>query len=72
MPQEMPWAIEAAIKVDNAEEGSAAMRLDIDKSPLRPGGSVSGPTMMLLSDVTMYGLVLGTISNRHISSHHGR
>ena len=61
MSKEMPWAIEAGLKVNKIEEGSSAMRLDIDRSMLRSDGSVLGQTMMALADITIYAVVLGAI-----------
>jgi uncharacterized protein (TIGR00369 family) len=39
----------------------ARVRLTPPKSALRPGGTISGPTLMLLADVTMYVAVLASI-----------
>ncbi len=39
----------------------AEMRLPVDDDHLRPGGTVSGPVMMALADVTMYAALLGQI-----------
>ena len=37
------------------------MRLAINDSHLRPGGTVSGPTMFMLADLVMYAAVLSRI-----------
>ena len=37
------------------------MRQEVDASHLRPGGTVSGPTMMALADVAMYAALLSRI-----------
>jgi len=42
-------------------EGTAEMVLDVDDSHLRPGGTVSGPVMMGLADVTLYAALLSRI-----------
>lgn len=42
-------------------DGWAEMVLDVDEVHLRPGGTVSGPTMMALADVAMYAALLGKI-----------
>ena len=39
----------------------AEMRLPVDTGHLRPGGTVSGPSMMALADVCMYAALLGQI-----------
>ncbi len=61
MIAEMPWAIEAGLSVDSLGDGQAVMRLAFNNSMLRPGGTVSGPTMMMLADANMYGVVLSAI-----------
>ena len=40
---------------------TARVRLTPPKTALRPGGTVSGPTLMLLADVAMYVAVLASI-----------
>ncbi len=42
-------------------DGTAEMILDIGESHLRPGGTVSGPVMMALADVTLYAALLSRI-----------
>lgn len=42
-------------------DGWAEMQLDVDDTHLRPGGTVSGPTMMGLADVTLYAALLSRI-----------
>jgi len=61
MAEEMPWAVEAGMRADTIGTGTATVRLPFDDSMLRPGGTVSGPTMMALADATMYAVVLGAI-----------
>ncbi|NRB14879.1 MAG: PaaI family thioesterase [Rhizobiales bacterium] len=39
----------------------AEMLLAVDESHLRPGGTISGPTMMALADVSMYCAILNEI-----------
>ena len=41
--------------------GSARVRLVPDPKATRPGGTVSGPVLMMLADVTMYIAVLASI-----------
>lgn len=40
---------------------SATVSLQVDDSDLRPGGTVSGPTLMAVADVALYVAVLGQI-----------
>ncbi|WP_415886435.1 PaaI family thioesterase [Neptuniibacter sp. QD37_6] len=42
-------------------DGAATMRLPVDDQHLRPGGTVSGPAMMGLADVTVYAALLSRI-----------
>lgn len=42
-------------------DGWAEMKLDVDDQHLRPGGTISGPTMMGLADVTLYAALLSRI-----------
>jgi len=43
------------------DEGSATMRLHADEQHLRPGGTVSGPSLFALADVTAYAAILAHI-----------
>lgn len=61
MADEMPWAAEVGMTVEAIGAGSAKMRLPFDQKMLRPGGTMSGPTMMALADATMYAVVLSAI-----------
>ncbi len=58
---EMPWALEVGLSLDSLGDGQAIMRLPFDENMLRPGGTVSGPTMMMLADANMYAVVLSLI-----------
>ena len=42
-------------------DGWAEMKLEVDEEHLRPGGTVSGPAMMGLADVTLYAALLSRI-----------
>ena len=47
--------------VDSITEGGARMRLAVADRHLRPGGTVSGPTMFELADLAMYAALLSRI-----------
>lgn len=47
--------------IEQVGEGKATLRKKIDTQHIRPGGTVSGPTMMTLADVALYVAILGTI-----------
>ncbi|PPR67962.1 MAG: hypothetical protein CFH03_01568 [Alphaproteobacteria bacterium MarineAlpha3_Bin2] len=61
MAEEMPWAVDVGMTLESIDAGKAVMRLPFDDGMLRPGGTVSGPTMMALADATMYAVVLSAI-----------
>lgn len=48
-------------RVEKVSEMSAQVRLKYDSRHLRPGGTISGPSMMALADTAMYIAVLGMI-----------
>lgn len=50
-----------AMELVAADDGSACGRLAIDEHSLRPGGTVSGPSMMALADAVTYMAVLSRI-----------
>ena len=58
LQQEFP---ENPMVVESCENRRAILRLEVDHTHLRPGGTISGPTMMLLADTAMYAAILTTI-----------
>jgi uncharacterized protein (TIGR00369 family) len=48
-------------KVEQLVPGSIAVSMEIEERHLRPGGTVSGPTMFALADVAAYLVILGHI-----------
>ena len=60
--EEFPEAqANVTVKVDAVGEGRVTVRALIDQRHLRPGGVVSGPTMMWLADCGTYLLILSQI-----------
>lgn len=49
------------IVVEDVGEHRATVSQVVDESDLRPGGTVSGPTLMAVADVALYVAVLGVI-----------
>ncbi len=49
------WSLELV------EESGVTLRQHVNERSLRPGGTVSGPTLMALADLAMYFLVLSRI-----------
>ncbi|MBA4502593.1 PaaI family thioesterase [Marinobacterium marinum] len=48
-------------QLERLGDGWAEMRLSVGDDHLRPGGTVSGPTMMGLADVALYAALLSRI-----------
>ncbi len=51
----------AVLTVTAIADGAATLRLAHDESHLRPGGTVSGPAMMMLADVAAFAAILTRI-----------
>jgi len=58
---ELPWAHELGVKATEIGDGTATLMIPYDAKMLRPGGTMSGPTMMMLADACMYAVVLSEI-----------
>lgn len=56
-----------SFSIDELEEKSIKMRLLVNDSHLRPGGTVSGPSMFSLADVSVYAMVLGMIGRQALT-----
>lgn len=56
-----PDSAHRAIAVERIDDGFAQIRLRYDPRHLRPGGTISGPSLMMLSDTAMYMALLGMI-----------
>lgn len=52
---------QSTVLVESISERSAWVRQTIDRSHLRPGGTVSGPVMMAVADIAMYVALLAEI-----------
>ncbi len=57
----LPAASEEGLVVESIGDHRARVRSPFRPSTLRPGGSISGPTMMGLADAAMYAAVLGAL-----------
>jgi uncharacterized protein (TIGR00369 family) len=58
MAQEFP---QSGIEIEALGNKSCCVRQRVDNSHLRPGGTVSGPTLMALADTALYVAILGEI-----------
>ncbi|MBN8920336.1 MAG: PaaI family thioesterase [Rhizobiales bacterium] len=47
--------------IERLDYGACRLRLPFQSRYLRPGGTISGPTMMQLTDLAMYVAVLGAV-----------
>lgn len=60
MHEEFPQ-VAAQFRVERVAPMEAEVRLLVDDAHLRPGGTVSGPSMFALADLAMYAVTLGMI-----------
>jgi uncharacterized protein (TIGR00369 family) len=49
------------LRVERLEQGRARVRMPFQNRQLRPGGTISGPSLCALVDVTMYLLILARL-----------
>ena len=59
--QGVPYVGELGCVIERFEPGLVEVRLPYAERLLRPGGTVCGPAMMALADITLYGAVLSLI-----------
>ncbi len=59
--RELPMAAELGFHAEEIGEGTARVRMPFNPAFVRPGGTISGPAMMALTDYGMYAAVLGAI-----------
>lgn len=52
---------ESGLSIEKVWHGGCRVKLGFNEKTLRPGGTISGPTMMMLADVTMYVAILTSI-----------
>jgi uncharacterized protein (TIGR00369 family) len=64
MDDAFPQARELGWVLESVDGGTARVRLPVDGRHLRPGGTVSGPTLFALVDTAMYFAVLAVIGPR--------
>ena len=58
-PADIPFMRFYRLAVEHIGYGEARVRLAHDDHHMRPGGTVSGPTIMTLADYTIWAVVLG-------------
>lgn len=57
----VPYVGQLGCRIERFEAGDVAVRLPYRDLLLRPGGTICGPALMALADITLYGLVLSLI-----------
>lgn len=61
LDESFPQAGHLGMRIERVDERSIRLRLPMDDRHLRPGGTVSGPTLMWLADCGIYLLILAQI-----------
>ena len=59
--QGVPFVAQLGWRIERFAAGEIAVRLPYFDLLLRPGGTICGPALMALADVTLYGLVLSMV-----------
>ena len=59
--QGVPMAEDIALCIDRLDAEHALARVPFQARLVRPGGTLSGPTIMALADAAMYAVVLGRL-----------
>lgn len=57
----LPMAEDIDLRVDRLDEKGVLARVPFQAKLVRPGGTLSGPTIMALGDAAMYAVVLGRL-----------
>ena len=57
----VPFVAQLDWRLERFAAGEIAVRLPYSDLLLRPGGTICGPALMALADITLYGLVLSMI-----------
>ena len=59
--------VRGVYSIDALDEMAITMRLKVNDNHLRPGGTVSGPSMFGLADVSVYAMVLAMIGRQALA-----
>ncbi|VEE14715.1 thioesterase superfamily protein [Ectopseudomonas mendocina] len=57
----LPMAEDIDLRIDRLDEEGVLARVPFQAKLVRPGGTLSGPTIMALGDAAMYAVVLGRL-----------
>jgi uncharacterized protein (TIGR00369 family) len=66
--QGVPFVAQLGCRVERFAAGDIAVRLPYSDLLLRPGGTICGPALMALADVTLYGVVLSMIGRVELAA----
>ena len=61
LEEQFPQAAHLDLKIEHLDDTSIRVRLPTHESHLRPGGTVSGPTLVWLVDLGIYLLIMGRL-----------
>lgn len=59
--EELTWAYDMGVQATEMGKSTATLMVPYDEKMLRPGGTLSGPTMMMLADACMFAVLLSEI-----------
>lgn len=59
--QGVPMTEDIDLRIERLDEAGALARVPFQPKLVRPGGTLSGPTIMALADAAMYAVVLGRL-----------
>jgi uncharacterized protein (TIGR00369 family) len=62
-----PASTDFGWKIESLTPGACRVRMRVGQNDIRPGGTVSGPTMFTLADVTAYLIVLAHVGPRELA-----
>lgn len=65
--EEVPIIGQLGISIEGWEAGRVKIRLPYSDLIRRPGGTISGPALMGLADVTLYGVVMSLIGRAELA-----
>ena len=57
----LPMAEDIDLRIDSLDAETVMARVPFSNKLVRPGGTLSGPTIMALGDAAMYAMVLGRL-----------
>lgn len=63
----VPYVGQLGCRIERLEAGSLTVRLPCQDLLVRPGGTICGPALMALADITLYGVVLSLIGRLELA-----